>query len=274
MNKHTVIRLAIALTVGGLFCDLATAADSAGMLYGARLTNGQVVVRSLDLNNSRSDEKRVTLPNTGTGRLTGIFQRKDGSINLLLTATGRQSTRRSSVRVIGVRGQLMNVSAAEIGGLAYSYAIASVLVPDAGAPLALISHHSDTPRYWLANVDLQSGTVSLLDTIALDPHARYAHLTQCPDGRIYAVAARREADMQLVQIDLEKAAIVLVGHIEASGRPLLSDIRDLACAPSGQLYALADPTYSGTNSLFAMDRSTAQMRPLITFDVDRMAFVR
>jgi hypothetical protein len=107
----------------------------------------------------------------------------------------------------------------------------------------------------------------------LDPNVRYGHLTQCPDGAIYASSREIEEGVHIVQIELDRSTPREITELQVDGRALRNDVSDLACAPSGQLYALADPDYSGTNSLFAIELSTGAMTLLQKYDVDRMVFI-
>jgi hypothetical protein len=59
-----------------------------------------------------------------------------------------------------------------------------------------------------------------------------------------------------------------------NNRPLLNDLASLAFSPEGQLYALGDPTYQGTNSLFTIDPNTGAMTFVIAFAVNKITFNR
>jgi hypothetical protein len=150
------------------------------------------------------------------------------------------------------------------------------LVPASGPPIAFIAHYSDTPPFSLATLDLQPGRATIQKTVKLNPQTRYGHLTQCPGGTVYAtsVAYNEAGDVRIVQVNVDKQQVTPLTKLTINGEPLRNDVRDLACAPSGQLYALADPDHSGTNSLFAASLTTGAMKWDRKFDVDRMTFVR
>ena len=176
--------------------------------------------------------------------------------------------------MLGTPEKLIDVSIANVGGLSASDSIASLLLPASGRALALIAHYSDTPPYSLANVDLDLGVISPVG-IALHPLTRYTQLTQCPNGAIYFVSMAPQWNTQLVQLDLDQQTLVSVARLEVvNGESLRTVVRGLACAPSGELYALADPENSGTNSLYRIETATGRMRWVRKFDVDQMVFVR
>ena len=122
-------------------------------------------------------------------------------------------------------------------------------------------------------LDLQSWKVTALQSPWLDPNARYGHLTQCPDGMIYASTREIEEGVHIIQIELDQSIPREISELHVDGRARRNDVSDLACSPSGQLYALADPHYTGSNSLFAVKLSTGAMSLLQKYDVDRMVFV-
>src|SRR4051812_33318546 len=97
-------------------CEIAFAADS-GLLYGVRATGEQYVIRSLDLATSAPAVERGRLAQAGTERLAGIFQNKDGSIQLLRTSFDRRSSNQSLVQNAGVPGKVMDAGSWQIEGL-------------------------------------------------------------------------------------------------------------------------------------------------------------
>ena len=138
----------------------------------------------------------------------------------------------------------------------------------------MISHYSDTLPFWLANINLTNGQVTMLDNIALDPNRRYSDLTQCPDGTIYSISRAPQWDVRLVKLDIAARTVTLLIQPMLDGSPIYAELSSLACSPSGQLYGLADPRSSGINSIFAIDLSTGALTRIREFDVDRMVFVR
>ncbi|MEO8630172.1 MAG: hypothetical protein ABI612_19055 [Betaproteobacteria bacterium] len=272
-NKAMDRCLVIALCVFGVGSIGVAHGDDVGMLYGVRAVNGQLIIRSLDLGSSARVQERGKLSEQSGERLTALFQNKDRGVGVIRTSINAKAARRASIRMVGIPTKPVDMSAADVTGLSSAYSISSVLIPIAGPPLALVAHYSDTPRFWLANVNLGSGQVTLLNT-SLDPRTRYSHLTQCPDSGIYAVSMAPQYDVRLVQFDLTKQTVRRLGHLLVKDRVLQVELQGLACGPSGQLYGLSDPEHSGTNSVFRIDTATGEMTLVAEFDVDRMIFVR
>lgn len=84
-----------------------------------------------------------------------------------------------------------------------------------------------------------------------------------------------------MQLDLENRAVVsgrgkIIRLVELSfkNKPLENDLASLAFSSSGQLFALADLKYEGTNSLFTVDMKTGAMTLVRKFAVDKILFAR
>jgi hypothetical protein len=227
----------------------AHARANAGVVYGVRAEANGLVVRSLDLGTGRDPATHGRLRRQGEERLSSIFLSKDRSIGMLSTSTKKGPGRRALVRGLGHPQQVYDGSEWEALNLGSGQALSSVLVRQSGPPIALVSHYSDTPPYSLAILQMQPGRTVVVRTIALNPYARYAHLTQCPNGAIYATSLAPQWDPHVVTLNVERREVTLLKELKFNGRSLRNDVRDLACSPSGQLFALADPDYSGTNSL-------------------------
>jgi hypothetical protein len=266
------LRHCAAFAVLWICCTRLGHSEDSQVLIGVRMVDKQLIVRSLDLANPQAVQERGKLNQQNGERLNGVFQNADRSINVLRTTTARGAPLRALVRDIGIPGVLTDAAERAIGGLSSTEAISSLLLPISGPPVALVAHYSDTPPFFL--VTLQTGPQWIVITRKrLEADARYGHLTQCPDGSVYATSMEPEAHPRLVQIDLHKSAVVPVHEIAFNGVSLQNDVADLACGRSGQLYALADPTYSRTNSLFAINSITGAATWISAFDVERMAFV-
>jgi hypothetical protein len=254
-----------------MICDSGIALASE-VLYGVKIAGGTLVVRSLNLT-SGLVEQPGDLVQPGNERLSGIFQNEDRSINVVRTSTKRDVNHRALIRNIGIPGLITDAAGRQVDGLAATDSISSLLISRSGPPIALIARYTDTPPFSLVALDPQSWKPTALHSPWLDPNARYGHLTQCPYGMIYASTREIEEGVHLIEIKLNESKIQQVSELNVDGRPLRNDVSDLACSPSGQLYALADPHYSGSNSLFAVELSTGAMRLLQKYDVDRMVFV-
>jgi len=148
--------------------------------------------------------------------------------------------------------------------------------------LGIVSLNQGQPPFELAVINSRSGQVDSGASLGLPDlplNHRFSNLAQSADGRIYATAMDSEGIPTIVQLDLQnrsqitgKGKLIKLVQLSFNGRFLKSDLASLAFSPSGQLFALADPTYEGTNSLFIVDLKTGEMKLLRKFAVDKIAF--
>ena len=269
-NLFAVYLTAMAATAVGW--TAAVDAENAGILFGIKAVDGQLIARALDLSDSRPALEHGKLAERSDERLSAVFQKKDRAVAVVRTLLKPHSIHRASVRLVGTPEHFIDASTTDVAGLASSYAISSVLIPVSGLPLALVAHYSDTPPFSLANIDLASGRIDLIKP-SLNAITRYSHLIQCPDTRIYAVSMAPQYDVRLVQLDIAKQTTTRLARLKLSGEPLHFEIKSLACGPSGAVYALADPSHSGANILLTVDLASGNMILLRPFDVDRMTFI-
>jgi len=271
VRKSSRHLIAVAAVLAGTIGP-AAAAD-VGVLYGVRSVNQQYSFRTIDFGGSGTVRELGVLAQPTGERVSAIFQNQDRGIGLILTSVREQATRRALIRMVGTPERLVDASLSEITSLASAYSVSSIVVLISGLPISLISHYSDTPPFWLGNVNLTSGQVTML-SLALEANRRYGDLTQCPDGSIYAISRAPQWDVRLVRIDLSRRAATLLVQPMLNGAPMYAELSSLTCSPAGQLYGLADPGSSGINSIFAIDLNTGALTRIREFDVDRMLFVR
>lgn len=276
MAKIGICRIVVysgALTALALcLTRLAHSADD-GVIYGVRAVGSQIIVRSLSLA-TLTVQERGKLPNRAQERLADLSEDKDRSIAVLRTSIAPGVSRRGLVRAAGTPEVVTDASSWEVTGLSSFFAISSFLVPMTGSPIAFVSHYSDTQPFFLATLDHQQGRTTVVRTVALNSQARFGNLTQCPDGKIYATCLAQQWDTHIAQVDVATQTVALLRGLTLKGKSVPRDLADLACSSSNRLYALADPDYSGTNDLFAVDLTTGAMTLIQEFDVDRMIFVR
>lgn len=262
-----------ALALAALLSATGAHANDIGRLYGVKDVDGQLIVRTLDLATMKMEE-RTRVAGSRSERLNGLFQRSDRSIGMLHTATGNGAANRGRMRSIGVPEKLAAAPASEVTGLKANWSVSSLLVRKGGDALALVSHYSDTPPFFLATLSGNGKGMRVTSATPLNPVARFAHLTQCPDGSIYATSMAPQWDTRLVRIDPATREVVLLAEFSYRGKSLRNDAWSLACSPSGRLYALADPESSGQNSLFSVSMESGELTHVAPYDVRRMAFVK
>ncbi len=160
--------------------------------------------------------------------------------------------------------------------------IESLLATKDGKLLSVISLNGGMPPFDLAVINPQTGKVTSGSELAfpeLPVNQRFSNLVQIPDGSIYATNLDHEGVTSLVQLDLNNKSIVTgrgkiirLSALKFNGKTLGDDLLDLAVSPIGQIFALADPSKEGTNSLFNVDVKTGEMQLLRKFEVDKITF--
>lgn len=162
--------------------------------------------------------------------------------------------------------------------------LATTIKDKKGSQLLSVSSLSGggTP-FELAFIDSTSGQIDASAKTGLpelSPQERLGNLAQAPDGKIYATNIGGQGSLSLVQLDLENRAvitgrgkIITLVQLSFNNKLLENDLASLAFSSSGQLFALADPNYEGTNSLFTIDIKTGVMTLLRKFAVDKITLV-
>jgi hypothetical protein len=110
--------------------------------------------------------------------------------------------------------------------------------------------------------------------LLLEPNRRFSNLAQSPDGRIYATSIAGAGATGLVQLELQLENVINLSQLSFNNQFLGNDLASLTYSPANQLFALADPTYKGINSVFRVNESTGVMEMLTDFEVDKIIFAR
>lgn len=294
IRRRRLGQMVFASTAAAVFGNLAnkTLAQGPPLIYGVRAVSGGVVLQSLDLKTGKikdlSDRtKGLTLD--ADERLSGFTLLTDNNTLVVTTAPATSVTTRKSVK----RSRLSKIitspqTLAALPELAQNTTIETILATNEGNLLSIVSLKQGIRPFRLANIDLQTGQASFIDefdqlpegalpppgAFVLPPHRRFSNLTQSPDGKIYATSHGREGSTSLVKIDLQQRQLFSLPQLRFNNNPWLNDVSSLAFSPAGQLFALGDPNYQGTNSLFTVDLSTGVMKLVIAFAVDKITFTR
>ncbi len=162
--------------------------------------------------------------------------------------------------------------------------IESLLATKENQLISIVSLNQGTPPFEFANINIKTGILDSgieLGLPLLKPLRRYSNLAQHPDGTIHATTIGSEGTTLLVKLDLVNRSIltgrgkfIILSQLKFDNQFLRNDLLSLAISPSGQLFALADPNYEKTNSLFLIDAKTGEMKLLRKFAVDKIAFAR
>lgn len=289
-----VIASAATLAIGNLATKtLAQTEDSSSLLYGVSAdSKGTGIVRQ-SFNSTTNAVQDLSALTLDLSLQSDILQPNERLSAFTVLPDGTFVTA-SAPTIAVITGNPVNLSKliftdtssspkilSELSGLAQNSTVESLLATNDDRLLSIVSLSQGSPPFILTNIDRQTGRVSLTNELDLQPNLRFSNLTQSPDGAIYATSLGPEGITRLVQIDLVNTSIITgrgkiitLASLSYNGVPLANDLFSLACSPANQLYALGDPTYEGTNSLFIVDVKTGDMKLLRRCDVDKIAFAR
>ncbi|OKH22642.1 hypothetical protein [Chroogloeocystis siderophila] len=258
-----------------------TLAQTGPILYGVTVdsTGTNLIIQALNLATGNLLPTNIQRKLETNERISGFTSLPNGRFAI---ATGPATSLPG--RGVGRRSRLISSSAQNLPepqGLDANAAFESILNTTDNRLLSIVSLNQGTPPFRFANVDRQSGRVTYLSDIDLRPNRRYSNLSQSPKGNIYGTLLGPDGGPTLVQFDFAnrsivtgKAKIIPIAQLTYNKRPLFNDVASLALSPSNQLFALADPTYEGTNSLFSVNIQTGEMTFLRKFAVQKITFTR
>jgi hypothetical protein len=244
------------------------------------VTSGQQLVNigvpSTTVSNS-STPVDLTPKSTSTelpARLTGLTTLSDGTLAKTTVSSSQNSDVTQLIITNPTNSQV--VRTVNLTGLPNNGTVESILAPkNNNNLLAVISLNGGIPPFQLGTINPTTGQVTDSTNAglpALNPNPRYSNLTQASDGTIYGTTLGREGTTYLVRINLSNNSITRVVQLSYNGKPLSNDVLSLAFSPSGQLYALANPNYQSTNSLFAVNIQTGVLSPIRQLNAEQITF--
>ena len=212
-------------------------------------------------------------------RITGFTALSDGTFIVAAVAT----TKKGDFTRLAFFGQDITKPKKnlKIKKIKKNNTVESLLAIQNDQIISIISQNQGLSPFELAVINPQSGQVNgnTLGLPDLPLSQRFSNLAQSPDGKIYATTFGHENIPILVQLDLVnkspitgKGKIIRLVQLSFNNGSLSNDLVSLAFSPSNQLFALADPQYEGTNSLFTIDLNTGKMQLLRKMAVDQIAF--
>lgn len=212
-------------------------------------------------------------------RITSFTALSDGTFVVAVSAATKRGDF-SRFIVFGQDSQKSSTKGLKAKKLKKNNTVESLVAIQKDQLIGIVSSNQGQPPFELAVIDSKSGQVdSQNDLPILSPNTRFSNLTQSPDGIIYATSIAPGSGPILVQFDLVnkspitgKGRMIELVELKFNGRSLDNDLASLAFSPSNQLFALADPNYEGSNSLFSVDPKTGQMQLIRKFAVDQIAF--
>ena len=246
-----------------------------GIIYGVRDLGNRFVVSSLDLTDQGLAAELLTGNQPAKERIRDLFLMPDDRLALLRTNVVRNAKQnRSNIEILedtpeGLRQRPADtVRIKEIPEMQAASTVTRSNIGGTQSLITLLSHFTDTPPYSLGTIDLTTGQVTTLP-FQLPEQARFANLTQCPEGITYATSLGIQGGgTRLVRMELALGSFTEVAKLSLEGKSLRDDLKSLTCSASGELFALGDPTYRGINALFQVDPSTGDLTFIRVFDVD------
>jgi hypothetical protein len=293
LNRRRFGQFAIAGTVlAGLgYFAKQTGAQTSPILYGIQAganaeslraaangvtVAGGLVLRSLDLETGllekipvgRTIDAVSTPPVAET--IDGFAALPDGTL-ILATTPLRSAQVAEPSRLAMVSSSSSQVL--PVLGLAKSDMIMSLQSLSADLLLAVVGRNGGARPYRLATIDLTTTRLKMLNNFALSKRERIGALTRGPEGTIYAVVDGQQGDRSLVQLDWQQRRIINLVPLQIDQRSLMNGVSSLACAPSGQLFALYTPSrYGGGTFVYRIDVATGVMSLVRPFAVTAMTF--
>jgi hypothetical protein len=148
--------------------------------------------------------------------------------------------------------------------------------------IGVISLNEGVPPFDLVNFDFNSAKINTSGELPLlSGNLRLSNLIVAPDNTIYATTLSPQNSPTIVQLDLANKALVTgrgkvirLAELKYNNKSLENDVLSLAVSKSGQVYALANPTYETENSLFTVNIKSGEMKLLRKFAVEKIAFAR
>lgn len=245
------------------------------LLYGVRANNGKIQLFSLDLNTLEVQDLSFNIPDISllsNERISSFTVLLDGTL-VVVTAPVTTLQLNNPSRLISLSPSITLPTLQ----LDLPSTVESLCATNDGKLLSIISLNQGVPPFYLAEIDLETGSVnSLNDQLALPGNARFSNLTESPDSLRYAgyLAPGQSSTTAIVQLDLNARSFTTQSQLSYASRPLSNDILGQAYSPSNDgSFVLANPTYQDSNSLFWVNLNGV-MQLITAFAVDKIAFAR
>lgn len=267
---------AVAVGVFGNLAKKSLALDNylPQLLYGVRIISGRVLLLALDLTTGQIQDLSATTP-----EITLLPNERISSFTLLPNGTFILATAPVTATITGPPAslsRLLSFSSPQtlptLQGLDNNSTVESLLGINDLELLSIVSLNQGTPPFRLATINLQTGQVSFINELLLPPIQRFSNLAQCPYGHIYATSIGREGSTGLVQLDLQQGSLINLSQLSFDNQFLSNDLASLAYSPSDPLFALGDPTYKGTNSVFSVNEISGVIEFVTDFEADKIIF--
>src|SRR5579883_2506484 len=224
---------------------------------GNQISTLQVAATTVDNQNTPIEAANKAISREPSERLTALSALSNGTF---VAVSVVNSNKGDVSRLILINPKSATPIARKISGFKKSNStVESLLAARDDTLIAVVSQNGGIPPFELVTIDLKSGKVNYNNGLGLPdllPNIRLSNLAQSSDGTFYATFLEAQGGTSLVQIDLKnkslitgKGRIINQQRLTLNGKPLANDLKSLVFSSSDQLFALADATYEGTNSL-------------------------
>jgi len=271
---HVFWRKAIfALCLTGLSLNSGWA-ESVPIIYGIKTISDSFVIKGIDLTDNGSFENElIRIERLPDEKINDIVQLTTADVAVLKVKSNNQSVIETVTNPTAVAA-VTNLVSQEIpvDGLSQGIALQHAIALNKNTLIGVTSDIADTPPFKLVSLSLNSGKVTDIKSYSLSEDQRIANFTRCSDRIIYATTLSRQSGPRLVKIDSKNRKFSEVAELRFRDAPLRNDVMSLACSPSGELYALANPAYEATNSLYNLNQVDGQLTLVRQFDVEKITF--
>ena len=261
---------------------------SLGLPTGRQALTSQIVPKTfkeilptkVDKTDIKTDSSSLALYTEPNERITSFTALSNGTFVIVSTALTKQGNYNKLLFFDNQSSKSKKIS----GFKKSNCTIENLLATKDDKLIGIASLNGGTPPFEMVIINPENGKISSGSDLCLPellPDRRFSNLALSPAGKIYATTLGREGITKLVQLDLDnrsmittKGNIVTLSPLMFDEQPLRNDLLSLTFSPSGEVYALADPKNEGTNSLFAVDIETGEMKPMSKVAVDKITFSR
>ncbi|BAZ70121.1 hypothetical protein NIES4106_49080 [Fischerella sp. NIES-4106] len=243
-------------------------------------TFNEILPIKVDNTDTKTETSNQSLYTEPTERITGFTALSNGTFVLVSTALTKHGNYSKLVFFNRRSSKSKKIS----GFKKSNCTIENLVATKDDKLIAIVSLNRGIPPFEMVIINPENGKVSSDSDLCLPElpsDRRFSNLAISPDGKIYATTLGREGITRLIQLDLDnrsmvtgKGNIVSLSPLMFDQQPLRNDLLSLTFSPSGEVYALADPKYEGTNSLFSVDIETGEMTPISKVAVDKITFSR
>ncbi|MGJ5673912.1 MAG: hypothetical protein ACR9NN_09930 [Nostochopsis sp.] len=240
----------------------------------------EILPTRVDNIDTKTETARLALSTEPTERITGFTVLSNGTFVIVSTVLSKHGHYSKLIFFDGRSSKSKKIS----GFKKSNCTVENLLATKDDKLIGIVSLNGGIPPFEMVIINPQNGKVSSGSDLflpELSSDRRFSNLALSTDGKIYATTLGWEGITRLVHLDLDnrsmltgKGKIVTLSPLMLDKRPLQNDLLSLTFSPSGEVYALADPKYEGTNSLFSVDIETGEMTPMSKVAVDKITFSR